>query len=81
MYAQGSWSAKAAKEAAKYGKVNLVIPKTDKYEAIPCPSTWNMDPKASYLYYCDNETVHGMSMLITLLLNFCILLLSRLTGF
>lgn len=27
----GSWSAKAAQEAAKYGKVNLVLPKTKKY--------------------------------------------------
>ena len=27
----GSWSAKAAKEATKYGKVNLVLPKVDKY--------------------------------------------------
>ena len=27
----GCWSAKAAKEAEKYGKVNYVIPKTDKY--------------------------------------------------
>lgn len=55
----GSWSAKAAKEAAKYGKVNLVLPKTDKYVEIPDPSTWNLNPKASYVYYCDNETVHG----------------------
>ena len=27
----GSWSAKAAKEAEKYGSVNLVVPKTKKY--------------------------------------------------
>ena len=27
----GTWSAKAAKEAEKYGKVNLVFPKRDKY--------------------------------------------------
>ena len=27
----GSWSAKGAKEAGKYGKVNLVLPKLDKY--------------------------------------------------
>lgn len=55
----GSWSAKAAKEAANYGKVNLVLPKTDKYVEIPDQSTWNLNPKASYVYYCDNETVHG----------------------
>lgn len=55
----GSWSAKAAKEAEKYGKVNLVIPKTSKYTSIPDQSTWNLDPNASYVYYCDNETVDG----------------------
>ena len=27
----GSWSAKAAKEAAKYGTVNMVLPKAAKY--------------------------------------------------
>jgi len=27
----GSWSAKAAKEAEKFGKVNLVLPKKNKY--------------------------------------------------
>ncbi|KAF6206882.1 hypothetical protein GE061_018118 [Apolygus lucorum] len=56
----GSWSAKAAKEAAKYGKVNLVLPKTSKYTGIPSQETWNLDPNASYVYYCSNETVHGV---------------------
>lgn len=56
----GTWSAKAAKEAAKYGKVNLVLPKTTQYTEIPDPSTWNLDPNASYVYYCANETVHGI---------------------
>ncbi|XP_054288350.1 probable phosphoserine aminotransferase [Macrosteles quadrilineatus] len=56
----GSWSAKAAKEAAKYGSVNLVLPKTDSYVDVPPQSSWNLDPEASYVYYCDNETVHGL---------------------
>lgn len=56
----GSWSKKAAQEAEKYGKVNLVLPKTSKYVTIPDQSTWNRDPEASYLYYCDNETVDGV---------------------
>uniref|UniRef100_A0A6B2EFR0 Phosphoserine aminotransferase n=1 Tax=Phlebotomus kandelakii TaxID=1109342 RepID=A0A6B2EFR0_9DIPT len=56
----GSWSAKAAKEATKYGKVNLVIPKVAKYTEIPDQKTWKLDPNASYLYYCDNETVDGV---------------------
>uniref|UniRef100_A0A1L8DZL1 Phosphoserine aminotransferase n=1 Tax=Nyssomyia neivai TaxID=330878 RepID=A0A1L8DZL1_9DIPT len=56
----GAWSDKAAKEAAKYGQVNLVIPKTSKHCGIPDQKTWKLDPNASYLYYCDNETVHGV---------------------
>ncbi|KAK1134919.1 hypothetical protein K0M31_007685 [Melipona bicolor] len=56
----GTWSAKAAEEAAKYGKVNLVLPKTTKYTEIPDPSSWNLNPKASYVYYCANETIHGI---------------------
>ncbi len=57
----GTWSAKAAKEAEKYGSVNLVLPKTSKYTDIPDPSSWKLNPNASYVYYCANETVHGKS--------------------
>lgn len=56
----GSWSAKAAKEAGQYGKVNLVLPKTTKYTDIPPIDTWKLDPNASFVYYCDNETVDGV---------------------
>lgn len=56
----GIWSAKAAKEAEKYGKVNIVHPKLDKYTKIPDPSSWTLNPAASYVYYCCNETVHGV---------------------
>jgi len=56
----GSWSAKAAQEAAKYGKVNTVFPKLQSYTEIPDSSTWNLNPNASYVYYCANETIHGV---------------------
>ncbi|KAL7390900.1 hypothetical protein ABVT39_001031 [Epinephelus coioides] len=56
----GTWSAKAAQEAAKYGKVNIVHPKLDSYTKIPDPSSWTLNPSASYVYYCCNETVHGV---------------------
>lgn len=56
----GSWSAKAAKEAEKYGKVNRVFQKPTKFTTIPELSGWNVNPEASYLYYCDNETVDGV---------------------
>lgn len=56
----GSWSNKAAKEAAKYGTVNLVLPTSGGYTKIPDKSSWTMDPQASYVYYCANETVDGV---------------------
>lgn len=59
----GSWSEKAYKEAQKYGKINLVFPKPEKYNVIPDRSTWSLDPEASYVYYCENETVHGVEFL------------------
>lgn len=56
----GVWSTKAAKEATKYGKVNWVTPKPDVFTGVPDPKTWKLDSNASYFYYCDNETVHGV---------------------
>lgn len=56
----GTWSSKAAKEAEKYGKVNVVHPKLDSYTKIPDPRNWSLNPLASYVYYCCNETVHGV---------------------
>lgn len=56
----GTWSAKAAKEAEKYGTVNIVNPKLESYTTVPDPSTWTLSSSASYVYYCCNETVHGV---------------------
>ncbi|XP_026198911.1 phosphoserine aminotransferase [Anabas testudineus] len=56
----GTWSAKAAKEAEKYGKINVVHPKLNSYTKIPDSSSWTLNPSASYVYYCCNETVHGV---------------------
>lgn len=30
------------------------------FPEIPEPSTWTLNPAASYVYYCCNETVHGV---------------------
>jgi len=27
---------------------------------IPDPSSWTLNPSASYVYYCYNETIHGV---------------------
>lgn len=55
----GTWSSKAAKEAAKYGDVKLAFPKPEKLGDIPDQKTWKLNPNASYFYYCSNETVDG----------------------
>lgn len=59
-FVTGSWSAKAAQEAKKYGTVNLVLPATKKYTTIPEATSWSLNPEASYVYYCANETIHGV---------------------
>lgn len=56
----GSWSAAAAMEAEKYGQVNLVAPKPEKFIAVPDCANWKLNSNASYLYMCDNETVNGV---------------------
>ena len=56
----GTWSWKAYKEAQKYGTANLVFSKPEKFTTIPPQSEWKLNPNASYLYYCDNETVDGV---------------------
>lgn len=30
------------------------------FSGIPDQSTWNLNPDASYVYYCANETIHGV---------------------
>lgn len=59
-FVTGQWSSKAAKEAFKYGKVNMVLPSVKKYTEVPPQSEWNLDPNAAYVYYCDNETIEGV---------------------
>lgn len=60
LFLPGVWSTKAAKEASKYLTVNHVYPKPEKFNSIPDQSTWNLNPEAAYVYYCDNETVNGI---------------------
>lgn len=61
-FVTGTWSSKAVKEAEKYCKVNLVLPKTSNYTTIPDKSKWNLSSGAKYVYYCSNETVHGKQL-------------------
>ena len=57
----GQWSEKSYIEAKKYGEPLAVLDtKGSKYTTIPDQSTWTRRSDASYLYYCDNETVNGV---------------------
>ncbi len=56
----GAWSKKAAAEAKKYGKVNIIASSEDKnYSYIPDCSDLPVDDDADYVYICENETIHG----------------------
>jgi phosphoserine aminotransferase len=55
----GAWSKKAAQEAQKLGTVRVAADmKAGNYNAVP--EKLDLDPKAAYLYYCSNETIHGV---------------------
>jgi phosphoserine aminotransferase len=57
----GAWGKKASKEAAKYCKVNVAAKCLDeKYNHIPDPKSWKLDPNAAYLHYTPNETIEGV---------------------
>ncbi|PMB69491.1 Phosphoserine aminotransferase [Beauveria bassiana] len=67
----GSWSQKAASEAERlFGSeyVNIVADSRKanggKFGTIPNEDTWNLSHDAAMVYYCDNETVHGMFQVI-----------------
>lgn len=55
----GIWSERAKDNAAKYTIPNLVT-RRDGF-SIPKPDTWNLNPDAAYVYYCNNETIDGVS--------------------
>ncbi|CAG9813258.1 unnamed protein product [Phaedon cochleariae] len=54
----GTWSSVAANEAKKYGQVNIVNARIPG--GIPDPKTWKLNSDASYVFYCDNDTIDGV---------------------
>ena len=57
----GDWGKKAAKEAAKYCKVNIAASsEADKFTKVPARDSWKLDPNAAYVHYTPNETIHGV---------------------
>ncbi|MFH2103665.1 MAG: 3-phosphoserine/phosphohydroxythreonine transaminase [Chloroflexota bacterium] len=57
----GSWSKKAYKEAQKLGPARAAANlEAEKFNRLPAQSELDLDPKAAYLHYTSNETIHGV---------------------
>jgi phosphoserine aminotransferase len=56
----GTWSAKAIKEAQRFGKVNIVGSSKDtNYDRIPVVRHWKPSENAAYLHITSNNTIAG----------------------
>jgi len=57
----GYWAARAIREAARYGRVNVAASgQADGFSRIPPQSEWRLDPGAAYCHITANETVDGL---------------------
>lgn len=56
----GNFANNAHKEAKKYGQANVAGSSEDqKWTYIPSQDQLTLDPEASYLHYCSNNTIEG----------------------
>jgi len=61
----GLWSTFCITEARKLhpdGVVEVLNNKDTNHTKMQDPSTWNIDPEASFMHVCVNETVHGFKI-------------------
>lgn len=57
----GTWSKKAVKEAARYGRANTVFSSEGAgFRTVPAPEELNFDANAAYIHYTSNETIDGV---------------------
>jgi phosphoserine aminotransferase len=57
----GSWSKSAVKEAKKLGTTKVAYSgEGPNFKQTPAQADLNLDPQAAYLYFCSNETIHGV---------------------
>jgi phosphoserine aminotransferase len=57
----GSWSRLALEEAKREGQVNVVWDgKPTNFDRLPKPGELKLNPAASYVYCCSNETIQGV---------------------
>lgn len=56
----GNFSGLSAKEAKKYGEINIVADlKSENYNRIPRSDELNISENAAYFHYCANNTIYG----------------------
>jgi phosphoserine aminotransferase len=57
----GTWSKKAFKESQKLGTARAAANmEADNFNHLPAQQELNLDPKAAYLHFTSNETIHGV---------------------
>ena len=57
----GTWSKKAFKESQKLGTAKSAASmEADNFNRLPAQSELQLDPKAAYLHFTSNETIHGV---------------------
>ncbi len=58
----GAWSKAAAEEALKFGAINTqqIQLKADGVRSLVAEKDWQLDPQASFVHFCPNETVDGL---------------------
>lgn len=58
----GYWSTKAYAEAKKFADINAInaLENGDSYSIRPTVA-WELSSNASYVHYCDNETINGIA--------------------
>jgi len=56
----GSWTEKAIKDLQKIGALNIAAStEADKFRRLPRPEEIKLNPDASYVYLCSNNTIEG----------------------
>jgi len=62
----GQWCKKAIAGAKQLGDVNIAASsESDDFTHVPDESTWQLDPNASYVHICLNETIGGVEYFFT----------------
>ncbi len=57
----GAWSKKASEEAQKLGATRIAAStKAGNFDHLPAQGELDLDPKAAYLHFTSNETIHGI---------------------